>query len=133
MIVAIYPGSFDPITHGHLDIATRAARLFDKVIIAVYQTPRKQLIFSAEERVKLARGAVASLPNVEVKSFGGLLVDFAREIVITLSSRGCRITSRTVLLNSGSSSRNNTPLCPREISPGCGNVPPPTSATSEIV
>ncbi len=91
MIIAIYPGSFDPITNGHLDIATRAARLFDKVIIAVYQTPRKQLVFSAEERVKLARSAVASLPNVEVTSFGGLLVDFAREMNAQVVVRGLRM------------------------------------------
>ncbi len=91
MIIAIYPGSFDPITNGHLDIATRAARLFDKVIIAIYQTPRKQLIFSAEERVNLARGAVSRLPNVEVTSFGGLLVDFAREMNAQVVVRGLRM------------------------------------------
>ncbi len=93
MTIAIYPGSFDPITNGHLDIATRAARLFDRLILAIYETPRKQLIFSAEERVRLARGAVSGLPNVEVTSFGGLLVDFACQRNAQVIVRGLRMSA----------------------------------------
>ena len=78
MNIAIYPGSFDPITNGHLDIATRAAKIFDKVIIGVYDIPNKPLLFTIEERVKLVRQAIADLPNVEVKSFSGLTVDLAK-------------------------------------------------------
>ncbi len=91
MTIAIYPGSFDPVTNGHLDIATRAARVFDKLIIAIYETPRKQLVFTARERVKMARSAAASLPNVEVTSFGGLLVDLAREKKAQVIVRGLRM------------------------------------------
>ena len=79
MTISIYPGSFDPITNGHIDIATRAAKLFEKVIIAVYGTPNKHLVFNAEERVDLARRALANLSNVEVVSFSGLTVDFAKQ------------------------------------------------------
>lgn len=91
MITAVYPGSFDPITNGHLDIACRAARLFDKLIIAVYKTPKKNLVFTPEERVELARAAVKHLPNVEVTSFGGLLVDFACQRNAQVVVRGLRM------------------------------------------
>lgn len=93
MTIAVYPGSFDPITNGHLDVATRAAKLFDKVIIAVYDTPNKRLLFTTEERVELAREATAHLPNVEVYSFAGLAVDFAREMGAQVLVRGLRMTS----------------------------------------
>ena len=93
MVIAIYPGTFDPITNGHLDITTRAAKLFDKLIIAIYDTPNKHLLFSTEERVELARKAIANLPNVEVKSFGGLTVNFARQMKAQVMVRGLRMTS----------------------------------------
>jgi len=93
LTIAVYPGSFDPITNGHLDIATRAAKLFDKVIIAVYDTPNKRLLFTTEERVELARKAVADLPNVEVESFTSLAVDFARKVGAQIMVRGLRMTS----------------------------------------
>jgi len=89
--VAIYPGSFDPITNGHLDIATRAAKLFEKLIIGVYDTPAKHLLFTTEERVNLVRQAVANLPNVEVESFTGLAVDFARKVKAQAVVRGLRV------------------------------------------
>ena len=93
MTIAIYPGSFDPITNGHLDIATRAAKLFDKLIIAIYDTPNKNILFSTQERVELARKAVTNLPNVEVESFTGLAVDFAKKKHAQVMVRGLRMTS----------------------------------------
>ena len=93
MTVAIYPGSFDPITNGHLDIVTRAARLFDRVIIGVYDTPDKRLMFTTEERVELARQAVANLPNVEVRAFSGLTVDLAKRLKIKTMVRGLRVSA----------------------------------------
>jgi len=91
--IAIYPGSFDPITNGHLDIATRAARLFDKLIMGVYETPNKPILFSTKERVELIRKAVADLPNVEVTSFRGLTVNFARQVKAKAMVRGLRMSA----------------------------------------
>lgn len=87
---AIFPASFDPITNGHLDVATRASRLFDDVIVAVYDKPNKRLLFSLEERVELARAATAHLPNVRVEPFGGLTVEFARRVGAGVMVRGLR-------------------------------------------
>jgi len=91
--IAIYPGSFDPITNGHLDIATRAAKLFDKLVIGVYETPNKPILFSTKERVELIRQAIAHLPNVEVQSFGGLTVDFAKKVKAQAMVRGLRMSA----------------------------------------
>ncbi len=93
MSIAIYPGSFDPISNGHLDIATRAAKIFEKLIIGVYETPNKPLLFTTEERVELIRQAIADLPNVEVESFRGLTVDFARRVKAQTMVRGLRMTT----------------------------------------
>lgn len=93
MTVAIYPGTFDPITNGHLDIVARAAKLFDKVIIAIYEYPSKQILFSTEERVELARKSITNLPNVEVESFSGLAVAFAKKKQAQVMVRGLRMTS----------------------------------------
>ena len=93
MTIAIYPGSFDPITNGHLDIATRAARIFEKLIIGVFETPNKPILFSAQERVALISKAVADLPNVEVESFGGLTVNFAKKIKAQAMVRGLRMSA----------------------------------------
>ena len=90
MATAIYPGSFDPITLGHVDIATRAAAIFDKVIVSVYTTPSKNILFSTEERVSLCREAVQDLPNVEVIEFSGLVVECARELGASVIVRGLR-------------------------------------------
>ena len=79
MTIAIYPGTFDPITNGHLDIVARAAKLFAKLVIGIYDSPEKQPLFTTAERIELAREAVAKLPNVEVESFSGLTVDFAKK------------------------------------------------------
>jgi len=91
--IAIYPGSFDPITNGHLDIATRAAKIFDKVIIGVYKNPNKPILFNTEERVKLVRQAIADLPNVEVESFSGLTVDLAKKVKAKAIVRGLRMSA----------------------------------------
>jgi pantetheine-phosphate adenylyltransferase len=89
--IAIYAGSFDPITNGHLDIATRASRLFDKLIIGIFATPEKQLMFTTEERVDMARRAVAHLANVEVRSYDGITVEFARKMGAQVMVRGLRM------------------------------------------
>ena len=91
MTIAIYPGSFDPITNGHLDIATRAAKLFEKLTLGVYDTPDKRLLFTTEERVELVRQAIADLSNVEVESFSGLTIEFARKVGAQTIVRGLRI------------------------------------------
>ena len=92
-ILALYPGSFDPLTYGHLDIIRRAARLFDRVIVGVYDTPDKRLMFTSEERVALGLEAVKDLPNVEVKAFSGLMVEFARREGVTTVVRGLRVNN----------------------------------------
>ncbi len=90
---AIYPGSFDPITNGHIDIARRAARLFDRVIFAIYDKPDKRLFFTTEERVELAKKALADLPNCQVTAFTGLVVDFARKAKAQVMVRGLRMSA----------------------------------------
>jgi pantetheine-phosphate adenylyltransferase len=90
--VAVYPGSFDPITRGHEDLIARSLRFADKVIVAVAVNAAKQPLFSPEERVSLIREAV-SHPGVEVRSFEGLLVDFARRVGATVIVRGLRAVS----------------------------------------
>ena len=92
-ITAIYPGSFDPVTLGHVDIARRAGAIFDEVILAVYDVPSKSLVFSTEERVDMARRATTGAPNVRVESFSGLLVDFARFVGAKVIVRGLRAVS----------------------------------------
>jgi len=89
--IAVYPGAFDPITNGHLDIAVRAAKLFQKLIIGVYDTPAKDLLFTTEERVDLVTQAIADCPNIEVESFTGLVVDFAKKVGAQTIVRGLRI------------------------------------------
>ena len=84
---AVYPGTFDPITNGHTDLVRRAAGIFDRVVVAIAANPGKTPMFTLEERVDLSRRVLASIPNVEVKGYSGLTVDFARE-------QGCRIVVR---------------------------------------
>jgi pantetheine-phosphate adenylyltransferase len=91
LIIALYPGSFDPITNGHLDIATRASKLFDKTVIGIFATPSKHLTFSIEERVALAQQAIKNLPKVEVMPYTNVTVEFAKEINATVLVRGLRM------------------------------------------
>ncbi|MDY0972828.1 pantetheine-phosphate adenylyltransferase [Siccibacter turicensis] len=87
---AIYPGTFDPVTNGHLDIITRAATMFDTVIMAIAASPSKKPLFSLEERVALAKTATAHLPQVEVVGFSDLMANFARAQKATILIRGLR-------------------------------------------
>jgi pantetheine-phosphate adenylyltransferase len=94
MTTAIYPGSFDPITFGHVDVANRAARVFDHVIVAIYSHSEKPgALFSAEERANLARQAFPDQANIEVSTFEGLAVNYARERGATTIVRGLRAVS----------------------------------------
>jgi pantetheine-phosphate adenylyltransferase len=93
LTIALYPGTFDPITNGHLDIVTRAARIFDELIVGIYDRPSKRLLFTTEERVSLAQKAVAHLPNVRVQSYSGLTVEFARNARAQVMVRGLRMSS----------------------------------------
>ena len=90
MTTALYPGSFDPVTNGHLDIVSRASGIFEKLVIGVYDTPPKNLLFTTEERVGLARKAVSHLKNVEVLTYTGLTVQFAQQIGAQVFVRGLR-------------------------------------------
>lgn len=90
---AIYPGSFDPVTNGHLDVIERATRLFDRVIVAVAHNEQKKPLFSAAERLALIQRSIPPRPGVEVTSFAGLLVDFAREQKAHIVVRGLRAIS----------------------------------------
>lgn len=87
---AVTPGTFDPITYGHLDVITRAAQLMDEVVVAVAASPRKQPLFSLEERAALAVKATEHLPNVRVEPFEGLLVDFVRQQEAQVIIKGLR-------------------------------------------
>lgn len=93
MIRAVYPGSFDPITNGHIYIAERGAALFDELVVAVLVNPEKRSTFSKEERQIMAREALIHLPNVRVKYFDGLLVDFMRQEQSRIILRGLRALS----------------------------------------
>ncbi|MDY6942632.1 MAG: pantetheine-phosphate adenylyltransferase [Pseudomonadota bacterium] len=93
MAVALYPGTFDPITRGHVDLVERAARLFDRVIVAVATNPGKRPLFNVQERVTLMSGALGYIQNVDVVSFNGLTVDYAKENGVDVILRGLRAVS----------------------------------------
>jgi pantetheine-phosphate adenylyltransferase len=90
MVTALYPGSFDPVTVGHVDIVERAAKQFEKLVVAVYDTPSKNLLFSTDEREKLMNDACSHIPNVEVTRFSGLVVRYAMDIGAAVIVRGLR-------------------------------------------
>ena len=91
--VVVYPGSFDPVTNGHLDVIERAARLFDRLIVALLENPEKRPLFSLRERTRLLGDAVEGIENVEVDSFSGLLVDYAGRREASMILRGLRAVS----------------------------------------
>jgi pantetheine-phosphate adenylyltransferase len=91
--VAVYPGTFDPITHGHTDLVTRAARVFEHVIVAIAESPHKTPFFSLEQRIKLAKSQLSGLDNIEIVGFSNLLVDFVLENGATVIVRGLRAVS----------------------------------------
>jgi pantetheine-phosphate adenylyltransferase len=93
LTIAIYPGSFDPITNGHIDVATRAAKIFDRLVIGIYDNPGKQLMFNLEERVEMSKRAVTGIGNVEVKPFTGLVIDFAKKVEAQAMVRGLRVSA----------------------------------------
>jgi pantetheine-phosphate adenylyltransferase len=93
MVVAVYPGTFDPLTYGHIDIIERASVLVDKLIVGVYENLAKQPLFSLQQRVKLVEETTSSLPNVEVKAFKGLTVDFIHQVGGKVMIRGLRANS----------------------------------------
>jgi len=93
MLTAVYPGTFDPFTNGHEDLLRRAARLFGRVIVAVADSDAKRPFFAAAERVEMVREVAAAYPNVEVASFSGLLMDFARARRARVVVRGLRAVS----------------------------------------
>lgn len=93
MAVAIYPGSFDPVTNGHRDIIERASRVFDKVIVTVLENPRKQPMFSITERVEMLTMITNTYENVEVDSFHGLLIDYAKQKNSNIVVKGLRVMS----------------------------------------
>ena len=91
--IAIYPGTFDPITNGHVDVVARAAPLFDKLILGIAESTSKATTFSLEQRIELAKIVLASIPNVEVIQFKGLMVDFAQASKASVVLRGLRAVS----------------------------------------
>ena len=93
MVRAVFPGTFDPIHYGHIDIATRAARLFDEVVVAVYDRPLKSLLFSPEERIDLVTETLQDLEKIRVVSYSGMTVDFCRKIGAQVIVRGLRVFS----------------------------------------
>lgn len=93
MAKAVYPGSFDPVTLGHLDIALRAAKIFDEVVVAVYDAPPKRLLFDTDERMQLWEECVAGVKNISVVSYKGLTVDLALQMGASVLVRGLRALS----------------------------------------
>lgn len=92
-VTAVYPGSFDPVTNGHLDIISRGSRLFDRIVVAILKNPEKEPLFSLEERKRILERATRRIPNVRVDTFDGLLVDYARRLKASVIVRGLRALS----------------------------------------
>jgi len=91
--IAVYPGTFDPVTHGHTDLVSRAARVFDKIIVAIAESPHKAPLFSLEDRIRMTQGELRDLDNIEVVGFENLLIDFVREAGAGVIIRGLRAVS----------------------------------------
>lgn len=90
---AIYPGSFDPLTNGHVDIIQRGFKLFDKIIVAILYNPSKKPLFSVDERIEMIKTCLSEYPNIEVDHFGGLLIEYAKKKKVTAIIRGMRVVS----------------------------------------
>ena len=124
--VCLFPGSFDPVTNGHMDVIRRAAKIFDRVVVGVLHNPDKQGLFSVEQRVKKKKKACADIPQAEVIAYGGLLADLTREKNIRVVIRGVRGTgdleSETAMarINGQLDPGLETLLLPA--SPGCGEI-----------
>jgi pantetheine-phosphate adenylyltransferase len=93
MVRALFPGTFDPVHYGHMDIASRAAKLFDELVVSVYDRPLKNLLFSPEERLKLVRQAFDGIPNIRVTGYSGLTIDYCQVIDAQVIVRGLRVFS----------------------------------------
>lgn len=93
MIRAVFPGTFDPVHYGHIDIAKRAARLFDEVVVAVYDQPLKRLLFLPEKRIELVKNALNTTDNIKVMGYSGLTVEFCHKIDAEVIVRGLRVFS----------------------------------------
>jgi pantetheine-phosphate adenylyltransferase len=93
MVRALFPGTFDPVHYGHVDIATRAIRIFDELVIAVYDRPLKSLMFLPEERIALVTEAFKDLPKISIVGYSGMTVDFCRQINAQVIVRGLRVFS----------------------------------------
>ncbi len=93
MGMAIYPGSFDPVTKGHLDIIERTSKIFDQLIVAVLENPRKQAVFTIEERVEMLKRVTSGLENVTVEYFRGLLIEYAKQKKVNIIVKGLRAIS----------------------------------------
>jgi len=92
-VIAIYPGTFDPLTNGHLDLISRGSKIFDQLVIAILRNPAKNPLFSLEERIDMLREAASQFENVRVDSFEGLLVDYAQTVHASIILRGIRAIS----------------------------------------
>ena len=92
-VLAVYPGSFDPVTNGHLDIIRRGSRLFDRIVVAILRNPEKEALFGIQERRRILQRATSGIPNVSIDSFDGLLVDYARRRGARVIVRGLRALS----------------------------------------
>jgi len=93
MKIAVYPGTFDPVTYGHIDIIKRASRIFDKVIVAVAENPQKEVLFSVDERIEMLKDAIKGMKNVKVDHFKGLVVDYVKRQGSNVMIRGLRMIS----------------------------------------
>jgi pantetheine-phosphate adenylyltransferase len=93
LTVAIYPGSFDPITHGHIDIIKRASSIFEELIVGVYDRPEKRLLFSTEERLQMIQQSIVHIKNAKAQAYSGLTVDFAKKVGAHVLVRGLRMSS----------------------------------------
>jgi pantetheine-phosphate adenylyltransferase len=93
MVIAVYPGTFDPLTYGHMDVIERAATLFEKLVVGIYENPSKQPLFALDQRVRLVKQATSGLANVQVKAFKGLTIDFVQQVGGRVMIRGLRANS----------------------------------------